>query len=103
MKYNISEFTKDVNLVIKCNTLQEVKKVGEHLWFFISMDNWKPYDSDFPWICWYSSSSTNFNPLKSKYDYQTPVDFKDVIFEEQEIEIEDGNSLLPIFEQLNIR
>jgi hypothetical protein len=84
-KYNIQEFIDNDNLVIKCNDLFELRKVGKYLWncSTFKIENFNPTTGpDYPYIVWYSKTGTNFNPLRVKYPKQIIINFEDVIFEE---------------------
>ena len=84
-KYNIQEFIDNDNLVIKCDDLFELRKVGKYLWncSTFKIENFNPTTGpDYPYIVWYSKTGTNFNPLRVKYPEQIIINFEDVIFEE---------------------
>ena len=84
-KYNIQEFIDNDNLVVKCDDLFELRKVGKYLWncSTFKIEEFNPTTGpDYPYIVWYSKTNTNFNPLRHKDHKQIIINFEDVIFEE---------------------
>ncbi len=79
-KYHISEFIENENLVIKCDDLEQARKVGPYLW--PSYDSTKFNIYNFPIICWYSKKDYSFNVLKDLYSTQIPINFEDVILKD---------------------
>lgn len=100
-KYHISEFIENFNLGIKCNDLEQSRKVGAFLWKEVDINSWEPsYNCCFPIICWYATIGTHFDEINYfKYEY---IEFENVIFEDVFENIDDKlDYLIPIIEKIN--
>ena len=80
-KYNISEFKKNTNLVIRCSNDEQGRKISD-AFSSISCSDPRYFNNDY--IIWYNTYGENYNwcYYKSRQFHQIVVNYEDVIFDE---------------------